>query len=166
MPLESASAADLSPAAVPITPPAPRRGRPVLFDEARQNEFCNLLRLGCTMSKAARLVGISRRGVLYAVKREPDLAERIRLARMESRLDPINKIANSKSWQAAAWLLERNCPEYRLPPKPSAARQADRLFKSKRLRRRIRRILEKLLADPATAETFANFERARARNEK
>ena len=108
---ESATAADLPPTAVPITPPAPRRGRPVLFNEARRHEFCNLLRLGCTISKAARLVGISRRGVLYAARRDPDFADQIRTARIESRLDPINKIASSKSWQAAAWLLERNCPE-------------------------------------------------------
>src|SRR5262245_26030713 len=82
--------------------PLVRRGRPPLFDEARRHEFCNLLRLGCTISKAAKLVGISRRGVLYAARRDPNLAERIRLARIESRLDPINKIAGSKSWHAAA----------------------------------------------------------------
>jgi hypothetical protein len=135
-------------AAAAVPAPSPRRGRPPLFDEAKRHEFCNLLRLGCTISKAAKLIGISRRGILYAARRDPGLAERIRLARMESRLDPINKIANSKSWHAAAWLLERNCPGYRLPPKPSAARQADKLSKSKRLRRQIRRIVEKLLANP------------------
>jgi hypothetical protein len=145
---ESASVVELPTAGVPVTLPAARRGRPPVFDEARRNHFCSLLQLGCTISKAARLVGMSRRGILYAARRDPQLAERIRLARMESRLDPIRKISSSRSWQAAAWLLERNSRHFRLPPKPSAARQADKLFKSKRLRRRIRRMVEKLLANP------------------
>src|SRR5688500_12595037 len=74
-------------------PPAPKRGRPVVFNDQKRNHFCSLLRLGCTISQAAASVGMSRRGILYAAKRDPSLAERIRLARQESRLELINKIA-------------------------------------------------------------------------
>jgi hypothetical protein len=98
---------------------APKRGRPPTFDEAKQHEFCSLLSLGCTISKAAATVGISRRTVLYAARRDPSLADRIRLSRLESHLDPLNKIANSKSWRAAAWLLERRSRDFRLPRKRS-----------------------------------------------
>jgi hypothetical protein len=132
---------------VATAPHTPKRGRPPVFDDAKRDHFLSLLRLGCTISKAAAFVGISRRGVLYAARRDPQFAERIRLARFESRLDPINKIANSRSWHAAAWLLERNSREYRLPPKPSAARQAKKLFHSKRLRRQICRVLQEVLSN-------------------
>ena len=127
--------------------PETKRGRPPIFDYAKRDHFLSLLRLGCTISKAAVSVGISRRGVLYAAKRDPQFAERIRLARFESRLDPINKIANSRSWHAAAWLLERKSREYRLPPKPSAPRDTKKLLHSKRLRRQIRRMAKEVLSD-------------------
>src|SRR4051812_44471093 len=103
--------------------PGRKRGRPISFHEPKQHEFCSLLRLGCTISKAAATVGITRRTVLYAARRDPKLAERIRLARQESRLDPMNKIASSKSWRAAAWLLERRSRDFRLPAKRSPARR-------------------------------------------
>jgi hypothetical protein len=41
--------------------------------------------------------------------------------------------------------LERSGREWRLPPKPSAARQAEKLFRSKRLRGQIRRMVQELL---------------------
>jgi hypothetical protein len=135
------------PPTVAPAPHTPKRGRPPVFDDAKRDHFLSLLRLGCTISKAAVSVGISHRGVLYAAKRDPQFAERIRLARFESRLDPIKQIANSRSWHAAAWLLERNSREFRLPPKPSAARQAKKLFRSKRLRRQIRRMVKEVLSD-------------------
>jgi hypothetical protein len=100
-----------------------KRGRPLSFDSAKQHEFCSLLRLGTTISRAAATVGVSRRCVLYAARRDPSLAERIRLARFESRLDPMNKIANSRSWRAAAWLLERRSRDFRLPRKRSTTRR-------------------------------------------
>ena len=132
---------------VATDPHTPKRGRPPVFDDAKRDHFLSLLRLGCTISKAAATVGLSRRGVFYAAKRDSQFAERIRLARFESRLDPINKIANSRSWHAAAWLLERNSREFRLPSRPSAARQAKKLFHSKRLRRQIRRMVKEALSD-------------------
>jgi hypothetical protein len=132
---------------IATAPPTPKRGRPPVFDDAKRDHFLSLLRLGCTISKAAATVGLSRRGVLYAAKRDPQFAERIRLARFESRLDPINKIANSRSWHAAAWLLERNSREYRLPLKPSAPRATKNLLHRKPLRRRIRRMVEDVLSD-------------------
>jgi hypothetical protein len=149
MPTSAPAANPLRDAVPSLAPPPARRGRPPVFDEARRDHFCSLLRLGCTISKAAASVGVSRRGVLYAAKRDPELAERIRLVRLESRLDPITKIHSSRSWRAAAWLLERNSREFRLPPKPSAARRSEKLFRSKRLRRRIRRMVKELLEDPS-----------------
>jgi hypothetical protein len=127
--------------------PSSKRGRPPVFVAAKRDHFIALLRQGCTISKAAASVGISRRGILYAAKRDPDSAEQIRLARFESRLDPINKIANSRSWHAAAWLLERNSRAFRLPPKPSAAGRTRKLSRTKRLRDQIDRMIEEFLGD-------------------
>ena len=146
LPMSAISSSSEPPATLPNPiPHTPKRGRPLVFDDAKRDHFLSILRLGCTISKAAATVGVSRRGVLYAAKRDPQFAERIRLARFESRLEPINKIARSRSWRAAAWLLERRCRDFRLPPKPSAARQTEKLFRSKRLRREIDRIVKELL---------------------
>jgi hypothetical protein len=129
-----------------------RRGRPVVFDEAKRQAFCDFLRLGCTISKAAGLVGISRRGIHYAAKRDPQLAERIRRAQLDARMDPVTKIAGSRSWHAAAWLLERNSRHWRLPSKRDARRQAERV-RRKRIRRHMRRMFEKSFTDPSTFTT-------------
>ena len=126
-------------------PPPPKRGRPTVFDEPKRHEFCSLLRLGCTISRAAALVGISRRGVLYAAKRDPDLAQRIRLARQESEIAALRNIqaATSKSWRAAAWLLER---DRRQPRRKSAASiDPHKLLKSEQWRQEVFQIVQQLL---------------------
>jgi hypothetical protein len=134
------------PSAVPIAPPGPRRGRPPLFDETKRRELCNLLRLGCTISKAARLVGISRRGVLYAAKRDPALAERIRIARQESEIAALRNVqaASSKNWRAAAWLLERGSRQPRRKP-AVALIDPKKLLKSEELRHELFHIVKELL---------------------
>jgi hypothetical protein len=136
----------LAPTPADSSAPMPNRGRPTTFDEPKRHEFCSLLRLGCTVSKAAALVGISRRGVLYAAKRDPDLAERIRVARQESEIAALRNIqaASSKSWRAAAWLLERG---RRQPRRKSAAASLDpkKLLKSEELRRELFDIVKQLL---------------------
>src|SRR5688500_2478713 len=87
-----------------------RRGRPVTFDEPRRRQFCALVRLGCTISKAASLIGLSRRAIGYAAKRDPDLAARIQRARLECQGAALKSIrmASRKNWRAAAWLLDRD----------------------------------------------------------
>jgi hypothetical protein len=103
-----------------------KRGRPVIFDEPNRRQFCALLRLGCTITKAANLIGLSRRAIFYAANRDPDLAERIQRARLECQGNALRNIrmASRKNWRAAAWLLDRDRrrSSARKPPANTSAR--------------------------------------------
>ncbi|MEX2142648.1 MAG: hypothetical protein WD894_25565 [Pirellulales bacterium] len=119
-PTNPEKAARLSPPVPCFTPPtvpppgdlaahAPRSGPPLLFDDAKRLQYCNLLHFGLTKGKAAKIVGVSPRTVQQAVKNDPELANRVHQARLvsHSRAAAQVALAGEKSWRAAVWLLEQ-----------------------------------------------------------
>lgn len=88
-------------------------GRHQFLDDAKCREICALVSFGCTLQSAAKHVGCSRATVHREACRNPEFAELLRCAERDSHLRPVNTLRNaaSENWRAAAWLLERTCPE-------------------------------------------------------
>jgi hypothetical protein len=102
----------------PTTPPQPApktpadqpppTGRPRLLTPEKQQQFCNLLHLGCSRAEAARAVGVSLRSVYRFYRGDPDFAASVNLALCASDAQAYRAIAAAgpKNWRAAAWLIE------------------------------------------------------------
>lgn len=88
-------------------------GRIRTLDETKQAELCLLVNYGCTVQFAAKHVGCSRATVYREACRNPDFAERLRRAEQNAHLHPVRTLqqAARDNWRAAAWLLERTCPD-------------------------------------------------------
>jgi hypothetical protein len=80
-----------------------------LYTEEIANKIVSACGQGFTMEKAAELVGIGLSTLHAWVKKRPELANRIKIARKEHELSLLRSIeqAGEKSWQAKAWLAER-----------------------------------------------------------
>jgi len=92
-----------------------KRGRPPVLDEIKRREILAILSVGCSRTTAANYVGCSVSTIQNTAERDPKFAEELR--RAESRaeitfLQAIQKAArDERHWRAAAWVLERKCPE-------------------------------------------------------
>jgi hypothetical protein len=95
----------------PWSPPMP--GRHQFLDDAKCREICALVSFGCTLQSAAKHVGCSRATVHREACRNPEFAEQLRCAERDSHLRPVRTLSQAAcdNWRAAAWLLERTCPE-------------------------------------------------------
>ena len=98
----------------------------LIDDEATINTILEAVELGMTLSKACAFACVSKgamdrlldrgaRDVDEGIESKEALlflkVERSRAKFQEKNLLCINKAAESRTWQAAAWLLERRCPE-------------------------------------------------------
>ncbi len=84
------------------------------LDEAKRKEILAIVSLGCSRETAARYVGCSSQTIRNEMKQDEKFAEEIRIAEERSEiffLEKIRKAANKEQyWRAAAWALERRCP--------------------------------------------------------
>jgi hypothetical protein len=99
-----------------------KRGPPLLFDDEKRRFYCTLLRQGVPRAKAAHLLGIAPRTVQKTIKNDPELALRIRQARLDCHSRAAAQVvrAGDCSWRAAAWVLEQE-KRRRGPGRPRAA---------------------------------------------
>lgn len=95
-----------------------------------QAQFCALVSLGCSIRRAATLIGVPESTVRSTIDRDAYFAERVRNAGIQREVVPLKHIRNAqeKSWRAAAYMLERTNPhDYsrRWPRQPTAAELSD-----------------------------------------
>ncbi len=111
--------------------------------------FLTAIRHGMSIKNTCELVGINQDTYFTWMKEHPEFSDKVKRARGERTLEALKVIRGAaiKSWQAAAWFLERTFPDqYGLktqvtnvtPPEEEAARK-DR---AKRLTRRLNEIVE------------------------
>jgi hypothetical protein len=95
------------PLPAPSSPPP--SGRPRRLNANKVNEICALITNGCGLKAAARYVGCSISTIHREARRNPDFADRLRVAERKSELTALNaiRIAARKSWRAGAYLMER-----------------------------------------------------------
>jgi hypothetical protein len=88
-------------------------GRPRALDEVKRREVCALVAAGCGLEWASRYVGCSARTVRREALRNEDFYEQLRRCELAAQLNPLKALqhASGTHWRAAAWLLERTCPE-------------------------------------------------------
>jgi hypothetical protein len=117
-----------------------RGGRPTLMTDELVDQLLSMLRAGSYVGTAARAAGIGRQTLADWLKRgehapegDPyrELRDQIDQARAEGEARNVARVqaAAVESWQAAAWLLERQYPErwgkpstrIRVPLEPAAA---------------------------------------------
>jgi hypothetical protein len=87
-------------------------GRPPALDESKRREICALLCAGFNLEEAARYVSCSSRTIQREVQRNSSFRESANAAMRSARLKPemLLRQAAGRSWQAAAWLLQRTNP--------------------------------------------------------
>jgi hypothetical protein len=89
-------------------------GRIRSLDETKQREVCALLSAGCSLEAAASYVECAANTIRREALRNPDFGRRLREARIQAQLSPLQAMrkAASSHWRAAAWMLERADPEH------------------------------------------------------
>ncbi|MBX3435634.1 MAG: hypothetical protein KF847_20140 [Pirellulales bacterium] len=98
-------------------------GRPRLMaDEEQRRAVCALVSLGAGVDAAARHVGCSTWTIRREAQRDETFARQLQEAETAAALMPLRMIrrAAENHWRAAAWLLERMCPERFAPRRPDA----------------------------------------------
>ena len=137
-----------------------RKGRRTKLNEATKSTILKAISTGATYEIAANLAGVSRstlnnwlqkgeeqtRGIYSTFLDDFKKAE----ARcMVAALVRIKQAADSGTWQAAAWLLERRCPEYRRDAPPPVQVSIDiETLDSRALVAEYRREIQPLLSAP------------------
>ncbi len=113
-------------------------GRPTLLDDLRAKRIVDAVAQGATRAVAAEAANVDRNTLLGWLRKgregvEPyaSFLDRVKTAEAKGEAELLStiRIASGKSWQAAAWLLERRHPKrYALRPerfesasKPSGA---------------------------------------------
>ncbi|MDD2496476.1 MAG: helix-turn-helix domain containing protein [Tissierellia bacterium] len=83
------------------------------YSEELLNKICDLIKKGLSNKDAAICMGISESTFYQWQIEKPEFSESLKKAEMERKLFLITKIfdASNKSWQAAAWYLERTYPD-------------------------------------------------------
>lgn len=95
-----------------IIRPEAKRGRKqalATVSEQQIQEAENAMKLGFPQSRVAGLLGISEAALSRAMKRDDVIGERLQRAKAEGIKNNLGIIQThaAKSWQAAAWILER-----------------------------------------------------------
>ncbi len=84
------------------------------LDEAKKRKIIGVLMIGASRESAAKYVGCSSTTIRNEIRRDPVFAEDVQHAEEESEVFFLQKIraASNKEqyWRAAAWALERRCP--------------------------------------------------------
>ena len=82
-------------------------GRPVSFDQEKQDLFCAMIRTGCSRAAAARAVGVCPRTIRNTLATNAAFCEQFRSAESHPRLRALDDIARAArgNWRAAAWLV-------------------------------------------------------------
>ena len=91
---------------------AVKRGRKPALNSLTSEQIdkaCDALELGFPQSRIAGLLGIAESTLSRILKRGGEVSERLSLAKAEGVKNNLSVIQThaAKSWQAAAWLLER-----------------------------------------------------------
>jgi len=83
------------------------------YSKETVDKVCKYVALGLTNEKAARCAGISEATYYVWLKEKPEFLESLKKAKDEGEAANLAIIhrAKNKTWQAAAWLLERQNPE-------------------------------------------------------
>ncbi|QEG34771.1 hypothetical protein [Bythopirellula goksoeyrii] len=136
-------------------PPRPV-GRPrVLADPIKRREVCSLIGVGAGYDEAARHVGCTVATIRNEASRDAEFAAQLTSAETTAGLTPLRAMrsAVSTDWRAAAWLLERTCPERYARRKPESLSPSE-----------VRALLDEvasIMADESMDE--AHLERMRSR---
>ena len=92
-----------------------RRGRPPVLDETKKQIICALLTAGASRAAAAHHVGCAPCTIYREAQRDDVFRAKLQKAQADFEVVLVTRIgeaARSKTqWRAAAWLLERRCPE-------------------------------------------------------
>ena len=86
-----------------------------MLDETKKQIICSLLAAGASRSAAARHVGCATCTIYREAQRDEGFRAKLEKAEADFEVVLVTRIgeaARSKTqWRAAAWLLERRCPE-------------------------------------------------------
>ena len=88
-----------------------KRGRPTVLDPLRREQLCRFVKAGLSKWRAALLMGIGKATIGRALARDPSFVEQLRQAELAREVNPLIGLRNSCSWEAAAYVLEREHPE-------------------------------------------------------
>lgn len=85
-----------------------------ILSELKRKEILAIVGIGCSIETAAKYVGCSPNTIWNTIKNDVRFAGEIQSAEEKSEiffLEKIRKAANKEQyWRAAAWALERRCP--------------------------------------------------------
>ena len=111
-----------------------------LTDYKRQRVL-GMIAMGSSRRQAAKMVGVHAATIGRAVARDAKFAEDMREAEMLGRNRPLRAMfdAMDKHWRAAAWMLERRCPD-------EFARRKPHTYTRRDVREIVDRLLEEMLA--------------------
>src|SRR5262245_9726061 len=87
-------------------------GRPHALNDYNRAQILALFSTGLGVEAVADYVGCSPRTIHREMVRNAEFRQKARKARMDAHVDCVNQLrmAASKNWRAAAWLLERMDP--------------------------------------------------------
>ncbi len=97
-------------------------GGKAILDGYKRREILAILAAGGTRPMAAKYVGCTSKTIQNTAQRDPKFAEELRRRTHESEIGYLQNIRNAardeRHWRAAAWALERICPERYGPRRP------------------------------------------------
>jgi hypothetical protein len=105
-------------------------GRPSVLDDHKKDIICAVARVGGSIRQAAAIVGCCESTIRYGLAHDPEFNTRWAQAQAKAQIAYLRRVQrNSKrSWRAAAWALERLCPEeFGSTQERMAARNQDQL---------------------------------------
>ena len=89
------------------------------LEEAKRRKILGVLMIGASRENAAKYVGCSPSTIRNEIRRDPGFAEEVRSAEESSEVYFLQKIRaaadKQQYWRAAAWALERRCPNRYAP---------------------------------------------------
>ena len=95
-----------------------------LQDKSIQDVVLNALKLGCSLTAAAKLVSCSPATIRREAARDPEFKEELEKTRGQSEEKYMKFLADAAEkpqyWRAAAWALERRFPKHYAPRSPDA----------------------------------------------
>lgn len=88
----------------------------ILQDESKRQDVLTALKLGCSLTAAAKLVNCSPTTIRREATLDPEFGERFKKTRGESEQQYMKLLSNAANkpqyWRAAAWALERRFPKH------------------------------------------------------